>query len=109
MKKGLFEIAEEYDKRNGDETPVETFITDYVTTPKVTLNIGDKFVSCTPIGEGDYLVRVINMGGVPYSLIYSKWSLDRGLTEDASAPTTDEKGLVRWWLEEGRKIAYDAR
>lgn len=99
MKKSFFEVAQEIDELRGAETQTESIIADYITANKIVLNVGDQFVSATPIGKGDVLVRVINGCGVPYSLIYSAESITKGLTEDASAPTTDEKGLVRWWLE----------
>lgn len=63
----------------------------------IKLAYDDEFVAAIPLDDGDMLVRVINGGGVPYSLIFDKDAIDRGLLENASRPTAEEKELLKWW------------
>lgn len=51
-----------------------------------------KLVSRRSLKKGFALERVINAGGMPYSLI-----LDIKGFEYASAPTEEESELLKWW------------
>lgn len=62
---------------------------------------GDTFLNSTIIeshGVKAVLERVLNADGFKYSLII------RNGEEKFSAPTADEKGLLKFWEKEGWKI-----
>ena len=58
-----------------------------------------ELVSRSTLPDGSILERVINAGGVGYSLI-----IDKDGNEAGSLPTTDEARLVKWWNDQYGKI-----
>ncbi len=57
-----------------------------------------ELVSRSTLPDGLILERVINAGGIGYSLI-----IDKDGNEAGSLPTTDEVKLVKWWNDQYRK------